>query len=447
MELKCKLCGGRLYFDEGSFSAKCDSCGVSQFIFDYLDKGSDDYDEQVEIIKSEKEEFEKTYLQYADDVINADSYCLSSNDFLKCIAFFERCGEYKDSQKLLSLAKMRFVGKVSNLSECSLAVKYIEESSDLTYDEKESQKQIISNLATSFTVIELSEKGFIAILPEKNSAENVLGVIEKLCKAKNKNTESLSPSEIEIMNRCLSEALDFVQTHCAEAVEVCTDINILYELKHYIPDAKEKYVELTLWYIEEIVTARIETIEAQNQLKEQEIIREEKEKKAKQRQRVIKSYVVLGVILLIAASFIINWLSGYSHNKVDISIISKTNDTFNENLADGHYQAGYFYVFEFEVENDSQHDIKLIGGTMEIFNKDGESLAVSNVELQGKLKGDSTERWNMRLQVNKGDAARELWNSDLTELVIKFRIKKIHFADGTYKNYSNTKSEVIYPQG
>ena len=103
-------------------------------------------------------------------------------------------------------------------------------------------------------------------------------------------------------------------------------------------------------------------------------------------------------------------------------------------------------MFGFEVENNSQHDIKLIGGTMEIFNANGESLAVSNMELQGKLKGDSTEHWNMRLQVNKGDAARELWNSDLSELKITFRIKKIHFEDGTYKNYSNTKNEIIYPQ-
>lgn len=446
MEIKCKLCGGRLYFDEGSFSAKCDSCGVSQFIFDYLDKDSDDYDEQVEIIKSEKEEFEKNYIQYADDVINADSYCLTSNDFIKCITFFEKCGDYKDSQKLLALAKMRFVGKVSTLSECSLAVKYIDESSDLTYEEKEEQKQAISNLAVSFAVIELDEKGYVAILPEKSSAENVLGVIKKLFHAKDKGTESLSSFEIEIVNRCLNEAFEYIQTNCASAVEECSDMNVLYDLRHFIPNTKEKYAELSFWDIEEIVAKRIEIIEDQNQLIEQERIQEEKEKKAKEKRRITKSYIILGVILLIAASFILYRFSGYSPNKVDIAVVSKTNDTFNENLADGHYQAGYFYVFGFEVENNSQHDIKLIGGTMEIFNANGESLAVSNMELQGKLKGDSTEHWNMRLQVNKGDAARELWNSDLSELKITFRIKKIHFEDGTYKNYSNTKNEIIYPQ-
>ena len=177
-----------------------------------------------------------------------------------------------------------------------------------------------------------------------------------------------------------------------------------------------------------------------------EKLQEEKEKKAKEKRRITKSYIILGVIILITASFIFYWVSGYSHSKVEVAVVSKTNDKFNENLADGHYQAGYFYVFGFEVENNSQHDVKLIGGTMEIFNANGESLAVSNVELQGKLKGNSTEHWNMRLQVNKGDAARELWNSDLSELKITFRIKKIHFEDGTYKNYSNTKNEIIYPQ-
>lgn len=206
------------------------------------------------------------------------------------------------------------------------------------------------------------------------------------------------------------------------------------------------YYELTLWDIEETITKRIEIIEAQNQLIEQEKIQEEKEKKAKEKRRIIKSYIILGVILLIAASFIINWLSGYSHNKVDISVVSKNNDTFNENLADGHYQAGYFYIFGFEIENNSQHDIKMIGGTMEIFNSNGESLAVSNMELQGKLKSNSTEHWDMRLQVDKSDAARELWDSDLSELKITFRIKKIRFEDGTYKNYSNTQNEIIYPE-
>ena len=88
----------------------------------------------------------------------------------------------------------------------------------------------------------------------------------------------------------------------------------------------------------------------------------------------------------------------------------------------------------------------MIGGTMEIFNSNGESLAVSNMELQGKLKSNSTEHWDMRLQVDKSDAARELWDSDLSELKITFRIKKIRFEDGTYKNYSNTQNEIIYPE-
>lgn len=446
MELKCKLCGGRLYFDEGSFSAKCDSCGVSQFIFDYLDKNSDDYDEHVEIIKAEKEDFEKAYLQYADDVINADSYCLTSKDFLKCIDFFEKSGEYKESQALLSLAKICFIKRVSTLSECSLAVKFIDELNDLPFDEKEEQKQVISDLAISFAVVELDQKGFVAILPEERSAENILSVIKKISNAKDKNVESLSSFEIEIVNRCLGEAFDYIQSNCASAVENCDDIDTLYALNSIIPSVKEKYDELKYWSIEDIVAKRIETIELQNQLKEQEEIKEEKKKEAKEKRRIAKSYIILGVILLIISSFVIYTVSGYSSGKVDIAVVSKTNDTFNENLADGQYQAGYFYVFGFEVENNSQHDIKLIGGKMEIFNGDGESLSVSNVELSGELKGGSTEQWNVRLQVDKGDAARELWDSDLSELKITFRIKKIHFEDGPYKSYSKTKNEIIYPQ-
>ena len=44
-----------------------------------------------------------------------------------------------------------------------------------------------------------------------------------------------------------------------------------------------------------------------------------------------------------------------------------------------------------------------------------------------------------------GSVARELWNTELEDLTIKFRVKTIHFEDGTNKNYSDTKNRIIYP--
>lgn len=270
MNIKCKLCGGNLYFDQGSFSAKCDHCGISQFIFDYLDKDSEDYDEQVEIIKSQKEDFENTYLQFADDVINAKNYCHTSKDLKKAIAFFEKCGDYKDSPVLLSLAKKLFITKVASTSDCAVALKFLEEITDLTHEEKEDYTQKLSHLLSVYTVSELKEKGFIVDTPKETSPKNLLSTINSLLTAKEKNQESLSDIEKDIVSSSLSDSVLYIKETAFIAIKNGQNKEILCEIKALIPALKQAFSQLEAWDIESVLNGRIDEITERERLAAEE---------------------------------------------------------------------------------------------------------------------------------------------------------------------------------
>lgn len=46
MEFKCKSCGAQLHFDQGQISSKCEYCGNTYMIFDFLDKETQRYQEK-----------------------------------------------------------------------------------------------------------------------------------------------------------------------------------------------------------------------------------------------------------------------------------------------------------------------------------------------------------------------------------------------------------------
>ena len=446
MEIKCKLCGGRLLFKEGELSATCDSCGISQFIFDYLDKDSEDYEEQVEIIKSEKEEFENRYFEYADDVINAESYCLTSKDFGEIIRFFEKCGEYKDAPTLLSLAKRYFILKVSSVSDCAIALKYIEEIHDLTYDERETQKQFVSNSAISFTLAELKKKGFVVDLPKKHSAENILSVMSKLIEAAAKNTDSLTTLERDLIAHSLDEGVEYLRSNCANAIKEAQKKETVCEIKNCIPKLKKVFAQLQTWEIEDALDRKLQELDVRDKLAEEERLLKSKRENARKRVKKICLFVIVIAAVLGAIAAAIYKNNEYSPKNISIEVLSKVNDTFNEEKASGTVGSGYFYSFDFELTNDGSKDIKLIRGDLEIVNKQGRILSTASLVMLCDLKGNSSIMQSIQLNVEKGPSARELWDTELEGLTISFRIREIHFKNGPQKIYSDTKSTTIYPK-
>ena len=127
-----------------------------------------------------------------------------------------------------------------------------------------------------------------------------------------------------------------------------------------------------------------------------------------------------------------------------MSVISKTNIDYNEELADGNINAGYFYDFNFAIENSSPNEIETIKGVMQITNSGGKTLASTSVEFQGEFKEESIEKVNLTLNLSKGKEARELWDTDLEDLRVTFKIKAIYFADGTNKVYKDAEKMVIH---
>ena len=160
-----------------------------------------------------------------------------------------------------------------------------------------------------------------------------------------------------------------------------------------------------------------------------------------------KLYVVAVAVCIIVAVVIIAFCGEktYSADNINMSVVSKTNISYNEDLARGQAYSGYFYEFQISVKNDSSRSVERIVGDLEILNKEGKTLSVSTLNLTCNLEADLSQLYAINLNVEKGENARELWNSELQELTIKFRTKEIRFADKVYKEYPDAKNKTIYP--
>lgn len=444
MEIKCKVCGGRLLFADGEYSAECDSCGISQFLFDYLDKDSEDYQEQVQAIKEEAEHLEQLYLEYADDVINADSYCLTSEDFAKIIRFFEKCGEYKEAPKLLQLAKMCFIGKVSSFADCLKAIDYLEEIDDFTCQERESYKQHLYELAAMFTAKDLMGRGYVVALPQEHSDKNMLAVMEKLLEVSEKSTASLNELEKEIVAQRFSQCVAYIEANIQETIKNATDPEALRKIWSLLPKLKEQFAQIQMQDIESLLNEKVGMLETQRRIVAQQQNLEEQQKKRKERLRKIGIWAIVVSLLLGLLVMGIQKANGYSSKWITIEVLSKTNVKFNEDMADGYVGAGYFYDFILELTNDGPNDVEYIQGQLEILREDGKTLASSSLQMYCDLEAESSVKHKVQLNLRKGTLARELWDTELEDLTIRFRIKEIRFADGTRKEYAKTKSEVIY---
>ena len=444
MEIKCKLCGGRLVFKEDCFSATCDSCGVSQFIFDYLDKDSDKYEEQVKIIRSEKEEFSKLYYEYADDIVNADSYCLTSIDLLKIISFFEKCGEYKDAPKLLSLAKKLFITRVSSTSDCTIARKYLEEIDSLTFEEKEKYSKKLSELEISCTIAELKKKNYIVAISREKTPEIILSTIKSLLNAAGKNKDSLNDIEKDIVLHNLDDCVEYLKENMFAVIKEAKRKEALCEIKKHIPLLKERFSQLQMWDIENALDAKISEISEREKLAAEELDIRNKQENARRRKRKICVFVVVFAVIFGLVALSLYQDRDFSPKNISINVISKTNDTFNEELSDKHSESGYFYSFDLEINNKGAEGVKLIRGDLEIVNKQGKVLSTSSLVMRLQLNAKSSVIQTVQLNVKTSPSARELWNTDLNDLEIGFRIREIHLINGPSETYTDTKNIVIH---
>ena len=416
MEFKCKSCGAQLHFDQGQISSKCEYCGNTYMIFDFLDKETQRYQE-------------KKHLVNKDIVISPEHYCLSASDFIDIIEFFDSAEKNDKTIELLDHAKLCFINCVESYEDCLLAVKYVEEIKLPLFDDKSEAKSALMRLAYSYRRKELIKSGFAVEVPQTKSEDDFIQLVKSLL-LKNDVYHLFQPFEQEIIRSSRNNAIKYIIDNGKDVINEVTSVSNAKDIQSSLMSLVQKGILPSGCFLLEHINKRIEFI-----------TNEEQKHKKKQKYIICCSFLVFAFSLICCLTFTIR---GHSIKNISITVVSKTNDAYNENLVSGHRDSGYFYTFVLDVKNSSPYDIKLIRGDMEVFNKNGDLLSTSSAEIRGNILRKSSEKYGIQLHTEKGENAREIWNTSLDELKIVFKINAVHFSDGKIKTYRNVKEIVIH---
>ena len=181
-----------------------------------------------------------------------------------------------------------------------------------------------------------------------------------------------------------------------------------------------------------------EAAEQKRKDEERQLIeKREAEEKEKKRKEYLKIFAVVGIIVAIFFIYSISKSikeAGYSADKVNLSVVSKTND----------YGCGYNQYCTIDlvlnIENKTSHTMYSIEGVLDIKDSYGTSLKTyATTSYVDSLTANSNT--NIKLTLNSG-GVDELWNLDLSQLTISFKISRIEFDDG-YKTYDDSKEIII----
>lgn len=429
MEFKCKSCGAQLHFDQGQISSKCEYCGNTYMIFDFLDKETQRYQEKKHLVNKDNSRYKEIYAQYADMVISPEHYCLSASDFIDIIEFFDSVEKNDKTIELLDHAKLCFINCVESYEDCLLAVKYVEEIKLPLFDDKSEAKSALMRLAYSYRRKELIKSGFAVEVPQTKSEDDFIQLVKSLL-LKNDVYHLFQPFEQEIIRSSRNNAIKYIIDNGKDVINEVTSVSNAKDIQSSLMSLVQKGILPSGCFLLEHINKRIEFI-----------TNEEQKHKKKQKYIICCSFLVFAFSLLCCLTFTIR---GHSIKNISITVVSKTNDAYNENLVSGHRDSGYFYTFVLDVKNSSPYDIKLIRGDMEVFNKNGDLLSTSSAEIRGNILRKSSEKYGIQLHTEKGENASEIWNTSLDELKIVFKINAVHFSDGKIKTYRNVKEIVIH---
>lgn len=392
----------------------------SDFEDDYEDDSADDIDYQ----------YEKN-VQELNDI---DSFCSYSSDIKPIIDFFASVGDYREAKKYLIEAKYQYALHVNSFADCLQAVNYLGEIKD-EKDVREAEIKCVEQ-ARKFRFRELQNKGFAVPIYAEITSITFYSTVTKLIDTYKKDLQDIDDFDKGIIEESRENAIKFILENFGKVLEAENKKAELTKIRDAIlicSPLKESE--------REGMKSRINEKIALIEIAEQQTVRKKKIKK------ITTIATVLGVFLIIAiiiASVFAIRQKGYAADNFKISVLSKTNDSFNEDLADGYRGSGYFYTFKFEVSNGSRHGITKLEGNMDVNNANGKTLSSSTATLTGSLDSKSTGTWNLQLNVYKGDNAREIWNTEFASLEITFRITSITFDDGTTKYYSDTRNQIVH---
>ena len=411
-------------------------------IFRYADTRSTyeapQYEELYEDDEDEVDEeyvMEAGYNKYVSDFRDLDSFCTFASDVVPIIKFFETAGDYKDSKKYLDEAKFAYARKANSYTEALQGLLYLDEIPHLVGVDKAREQCKLKLI--KFRTKDMQNQGYAVPYGEEKTAYCFCSVLSAFADTRAMQ-EGKDFDEIDkfIIENCENQGFEYINKYGLKIIEHESKKSELIKIKR------------ALYRLSNIPISNLDELKSKTEYKiafieeqEQEIIRQEKQKKK------IKIFSMIAAILAIA--IIITTVkivknNGYAADNFSIAVVSKTNKDFNEDLATGYTGSGYFYNFKFEITNNSPNTMKKLTGNMDINNSNGKTLASTKIYLSGELVADEKGTWNVEVNVAKGDKAIEIWNSDLSELEITFKIIEIEFEDGTIKRYTDTKNEVIH---
>lgn len=145
------------------------------------------------------------------------------------------------------------------------------------------------------------------------------------------------------------------------------------------------------------------------------------------RKRVFIALVIIGVILAIVCTSAIKKAS-YRAELFSVEITDKVNIEYTDTNAD--------FIFKFNIINDSKHNANYLKGFITISDSEGNILADGTCWFNGTIAARNTNYFEMSLELDSGGASSEIWDSDISDLIIKYRIIEIRFEDGTTKMYT-----------
>lgn len=380
---------------------------------------------------------EAGYNKYVSDLRDLDSFIASVSDVEPIITFFETAGDYKDSKHYLDIAKIEYAKRAASYKETIQALVYLDEIPHVVGVEQLREECKIKLI--KYRKKDLQNRGLAVPEGDEETTYCLCSVMEGLAESKkrqNNYSSELDEFDWLIIKSCEESGAAYINEVGLKIIEREHDKAELLKIQKILINLADSNIT-NYQKIKEFVDNSIQAIYDAEQA---EI---EKQKKQKKKYLISTIALILSIVVILSTVLIvIN--HGYSAEHFTIEVVSKKNDSFNDNLATGYWQAGYFYTFGFEVTNDSPNAIKKLSGTMDINNSKGKTLATTTINLSGDLESGEKGTWNVQVNVDKGDNAKEIWNSDFSELEITFRIREITFENGTEKRYNDTKNEIVH---
>ena len=145
------------------------------------------------------------------------------------------------------------------------------------------------------------------------------------------------------------------------------------------------------------------------------------------RKKIFIGIVILGIILSIISVPLFKKAS-YRAELFSVEVTDKVNVDYDDYTAD--------FVFKFNIINDSRHNANYLEGYITISDAEGTVLVSGAPWFRGVISSKNSNYHELSFELNRSTATTRLWNTDFSDLVIKYRITEIHFDNGTVKEYT-----------